>query len=287
MINILKISLFIIFSYSIAALAQKRDQLNDNGPKTEHSSTTSIAPQKTIYEKTPNIKSVYLAYKAKQPYYVIISFLDKKVNETYNLDFEGDIFILSKKYPEIYKLTSESYLKNIAINDSLKIDENFKALIFKRERTDFEVFNGDLDQTTKKQLIENIWATPPKLKAGNVDLVNKISSALKNNKLKAPIDSIQVFKVRIDKKGVFKESELLFGRESSFSRLIKKILSDRETFFFKDGTSKFLPAIRLNTAAPFETNLKIYVRLQPDGNIIIKTPLVQRNWSGEITQTNN
>lgn len=76
--------------------------------------------------------------------------------------------------------------------------------------------------------------------------------------------SLGIFKVRIDKKGIFKESELLFGRESSFSRLINKILSDRETFFFKDGTSKFLPAIRLNTATPFETNLKIYIRLQPD-----------------------
>lgn len=242
-----------------------------------------IATNQTFFKTYDSINSILIGYKDLKPYYILLNFKNDSLGEKtehFDLTFEGDLWLLKKAYPSIKVLDLESDVFNSGASLGIEKIQRIKSITIERNKLQLSLFNANISSATRDYLIENIWARPATYVGGTKEL-EKILSSINSPKLsKNDVDSVFLFKIKISKKGALEEVEPVYGNNSSYSKVLQKKLSEKNTNYLGDGTSKWKAAMRVNVSRPMNSILKIYVKRSQNGQITIKIPTVLRNWTG-------
>ncbi|MGK6351926.1 hypothetical protein [Parapedobacter sp. DT-150] len=209
--------------------------------------------------------SLYYSSKTQHPY----SPLDNQdPDEFYDLEFDGDLYRLSKKYkqitmPVLPTLTMQ-YLPNITDRQDIKTYYDVKALIYKDDSIAYQFSqyhhpdDPDIAIYTSKQRKEMFDA---KFKGGGTQLA-KILEANYNEQQQVSVkDSILIFRGVVHRDGFLNDVELIQGQQSQFSNFIQQSL--------EESSKSWIPARQGGRSVMFAVN--IYVRLNNDDSIMVST----------------
>lgn len=275
------LGIIICFYFTSASIAQT-SRNNDPAFWTDDIQF-DIATNQAFFKSYDSINSIIIGYKDLKPYYVLLNFKNDSLGEKtehFDLTFEGDLWLLKKAYPSIEVLDLQSDLFNSNASLGIEKIQRIKSITIERKKLQLSLFNATISSTTRDYLIENIWARPATYVGGTKELEKNLSSISPPNLSKNEVDSVFLFKVKISKKGNLEEVEPVYGNKSSYSKALQKKLSEKNTSYFGDGTSKWKAAMRVNVSRPMNSILKIYVKRSQNGQIRIKIPTVLRNWTG-------
>lgn len=244
----------------------------------------NIATNQTFFKTYDSINSIFMGYKDLKPYYILLKFENDSFgerNEHFDLTFQGDLWLLKKVYPSIEVLDLQSDVFNSNVGLGIEKIQRIKSITIERKKLQITLFNNTISSDTRDDLTENVWAFPARYIGGTKELERNLSSISPPKLSKNEVDSVFLFKVKISKKGNLEEVEPVYGNKSSYSKVLQKKLSEKNTNYFSDGSPKWKAAIRYNVSRPMNSILKIYVKRSHDGQITIKIPTVLRNWTGK------
>jgi len=242
-----------------------------------------IATNQTFFKSYDWINSIVLGYKDLKPYYILLNFKNDSLGtktEHFDLTFEGDLWLLKKAYPsiEVLDLQSDEFNSNASLG--IEKIQRIKSITIERKKLHLSLFSATISSGTRDYLTENVWAFAARYVGGTKELEKNLSSISRPELSKNDVDSVFLFKVKISKEGDLEEVEPIYGNKSSYSKALQKKLSEKNTNYFGDGTSKWKAAMRGNVSRPLNSILKIYAKRSQNGQITIKTPTVLRNWTG-------
>lgn len=242
-----------------------------------------IATNQTFFKSYDSINSIVIGYKDLKPYYILLNFKNDplgKNTEHFDLTFEGDLWLLKEAYPciEVLDLHSDEFNSNASLG--IEKIQRIKSITIERKKLQLSLFNATISSVTRDVLIENIWARPARYVGGTKELEKILSSISRPKLSKNDVDSVFLFKVKISKKGNVEEVDPVFDNKSSYTIALQKKLSEKNTSYFGDGTSKWKAAMRENISRPMNSILKIYVKRSQNGQLTIEIPTVLRNWTG-------
>lgn len=243
----------------------------------------NIATNQTFFKTYDSINSIIIGYKDLKPYYILLKFENDSFGEKtehFDLTFEGDLWLLKKAYPSIEVLDLQSDVFNSNVGLGIEKIQRIKSITIERKKIQITLFNNTISSDTRDDLTENVWAFPATYIGGTKVLERNLSSISSPMPSKNDVDSVFLFKVKISKKGDVEEVEPVQGDKSSYSKVLQKKLSEKNTNYFSDGSPKWKAAIRYNVSRPMNSILKIYIKRSHDGQITIRIPTVLRNWTG-------
>lgn len=201
-----------------------------------------------IFSLYSDLDSIHLQFEQKEADFIILFFRkasDSPVSEFFDLQFEGDKYLLQRKYNLIF-----SYLFNFKECDKVqrceKIDE-FKISYYPNTfRFTKRYSPGLLYASAKKSKMEELFDT---IKA-EFDVLKILEN-----------DSVLIFQAIVNREGGLGDMELIFGRRSSFSHfLIGQFLGS--------GSGVFTP-LRDGGGSPRRGLIDLSVRLHEDGKTTI------------------
>ena len=194
----------------------------------------------------------------------------------YDLNFEGDRFILNQNYPWLnlpdIKEIQAKYL-NADLNNTIKYLSKISlyrdsAVYYFSDNIDF---HGNIPP----------WGFPVKYLGDINNLQQQIATQLSSLGANALIDSVCVFELIISRSGELKSINLIGGTESDLSNIVKATFLSKENRYF--GNSKkvtWYPAIIYSSGRPIETKLKVFVKVNKDKSVQISLPKTMRNFTG-------
>ena len=117
----------------------------------------------------------------------------------------------------------------------------------------------------------------------NIDEGMVTRVGLKAGKIAA--DSIIVFRATViagesRNQDKLQMDELIYGKETYFSDIVRKVLNDTNNKSSMPGHSNWAAATNAS-ARPQTTRIKIFAWLKPDGQVELKLPSKLQNWTGD------
>lgn len=232
--------------------------------------------------KNRNIKYMDIGYFDKKASYVKI-YVNETIqlngfnenNHYFDLNFEGDMYILKQNYPSInlpspMRITSQ----NIYGQESNDLYDIRRVSIYPDSTIFFYSKNSIFDRE------KTLWGVPAKY-IGNLKVIQEeISDNLKQNKLDQLKDSICVFEIVVTKEGELESGKLIGGDKSIFTQSVFETFFLKKNRYFEDSRSMWRPAVIYSSGRPINTKLKLYARLNKNGSVSIKLPNTLRNFTG-------
>lgn len=219
-----------------------------------------------FFRKNVSIQEISVVFRGEKPYAVFLIYEDEHSREHYDLEFEGDAYLLEHKYGTIqYRapIISAYYKQQNQLRT--KPYEQIGAII----RQDSVIYHIS---TGKHGVEEDIIGGPPQLLEGVGELANTIRELYLKKNLSGEIDSVLVFQGNIGKlpQNQIRNLRLVAGKESYFSKIAYEEIQNKKNAWRPAGIS----------VGPIATEVRIYVRLNKDGSVTIKTPRRLRTLSG-------
>lgn len=202
------------------------------------------------------------------------SFLHKEDNYYFDLNFEGDKYILNQNYswlhiPDIRDINPESLPKNDEINylSTISIYRDSTIYYFTKHKD----FYGK---------VIPLWGFPAKYLGSIEARQQQIAKELSVIQSDAVNDSICVLEIIILKNGEVTDVKSIGGKNSELNDIAKRaIFSDKNKDFGKYKPT-WRAAIMYNSGRPMDTKLKMFIKLKKDGSIEIALPKTMRNFTG-------
>lgn len=262
----LQLNIMFIFLVGNACAQQKEDSMS-----TTFGELTRVTIENNIAENLgTNIKNIGYYFINGELSDVIVRF-EKPIedlnfganeeflirNKGFEMTNEADIVLLNEQFPNIKSppkptMTSANYLGDV---DTSK-NYNIYAIERYRDSTIY-TFSTGLEMKHSFYFLTKAYFR------GNVEeFKNDIKSSMLVTKPVEIIDSIVILEGIISKDGNFENPSLIYGGKSSFSELLLQKL--RKT--------KWRPAFLSSTGAKWRVKIRIYVRLNEDGDITIVYP---------------
>jgi len=246
-----------------------------------HQELKVLSLQKSNFED-PDIKYIDIGYFDQKASYVkiysrnVISLDGRKEDSKYfDLNFDGDVYILKQNYPTI---SLPSPLNITSQNIHGQKNDDFYDIRRISIYPDSTLYYYSINSFFEKE--KTMWGIPAKYKGDIISIQNEISEMMKQNTSIHRSDSIAVFEITITKKGVIKSGVLIGGKSSVFSKYVYETLVKNKNAYFSDGTPKWKPAIIYSSGRPIETKLKVYAKLDKNNTVTIKLPNTLRNFTG-------
>jgi hypothetical protein len=234
--------------------------------------------------KDDNVNYINIIYSNQQASYIKIFLKNiskfngiSEDNKYYDLNFEGDRFMLYKEYswldlPNIQEVQTE-YL-NANSNTNIKYINDVSLY---RDSVVY-YFSDDIDFQGKTPL----WCFPAKYLGDLNDLQQQIATKLSSIETTTLIDSVCVFELIISVSGELKSIKLIGGTESDLSNIAKATFLSKENRYFDNSKKvKWKSAMRYNSSRPIETKLKVFVKVNKDKSVQIILPKTMRNFTGK------
>ncbi|MGA6121721.1 hypothetical protein [Sphingobacterium anhuiense] len=202
------------------------------------------------------------------------SFLHKEDNYYFDLNFEGDKYILSQNYPwlhipDINDINPESLPKNDEINylSTISIYRDSTIYYFTKHKD----FYGK---------VIPLWGFPAKYLGSIEARQQQIAKELSVIQSDAVNDSICVLEIIILKNGEVTDVKSIGGKNSELNDIAKKAIFLDKNKDFGQYKPTWRAAIMYNSGRPIDTKLKMFIKLKKDGNVEILLPKTMRNFTG-------
>ena len=235
-----------------------------------------------FFDKNSELKNIALIYKDGKPYYVMLAFFNKGYDydryEHYDLMFEGDNYLLNDKYGLIDHVKPEVYFHTASIRDTSTAFIISSTAIY-RDTVFYRFFQQWPGMEIKKTNPEGIVGMPAKYKGNLEDVGTKIAKQLKAAENAGVTDSTLVFQGTISKNGKLEALELVVGQASALSEITEEVLLGKDSDISTGGERYEWNAANIDRG-PIESKARIYVKLEPEGKVTIKTPRVLRTFTG-------
>ena len=275
--------LFLGIFYSTDLLAQlKSAKLVDNINQILEIAIPDIS-NRHIFKENLSLKSISVIYKNEWPYYVNFNFNDSKnkygKSEHYDLAFEGDSLLLNQKYGYIHVIDLKSSIKSIWGKKDTTTSFTISSTAIYRDTVFYRFFQQWPGMEIKKTNPEGIVGMPAKYK-GDLEVVGaQIVKQLKAKRNTEVTDSTLVFQGTISKNGKLEALELVVGQASALSEITEEVLLRKDGDISTGGERYEWNAANIDRG-PIESKARIYVKLEPEGKVTIKTPRVLRTFTG-------
>lgn len=229
-----------------------------------------------IYPKEDNayLKETFLEGPFKQKFFF------------FDFGFEADKIVFKQKYHHIQLLTFPfARIVNMYEKEDSSKKYTIEGVRLYSDSTIY-VYTNSYEADSKI----SYFGFPAKYKGDLQGLETRISRDIASTTSKTPIDSILVYEAVVSfspsdfgriRHTKFELRRLLYGKESVFSGIVERNLRAEETNFYEDGKPKWVAAIQGSSGTPMDTKVKIYVRLNADGSVIIKLPRMLGNFTGD------
>ena len=227
--------------------------------------------------KQPGLKSITVVYKKNEPYFVFLNFGHKIARSTerlhFDLAFEGDAFLLSKNYGNITFIEPKRIKNTPWPDDNMPV--TLTGLTFDGDSV---AFRGEHNAKIK---FDPDWVVgmPAKYKGNLENVGTKIAKQLKAAGNAGVTDSTLVFQGTISKNGKLEALELVVGQASALSEITEEVLLRKDGDISTGGERYEWNAANIDRG-PIESKARIYVKLEPEGKVTIKTPRVLRTFTG-------
>ena len=264
---------FLIFIGLFVSGLYAQTAFKNSGSRPRVKMTISLADTSNnhFFREHPEVHELHVWYGSGIPGTIYIYFDEKnsrnvkREREAFDLRFEGDAYLFKEKYPPLKHNLPKVDIESIyPDNESCPTHDRFEASVFRDSVVYF--FSQDcVYDNLKKDNAErgdNFPATP---RVRPQELGNNIAEAFRAINTPGQVDSLLVFQGTVGKnlKGEsIRNLHLVIGDASVFSDLVEKELAQPLIW---------TPAI-LGGVVPRETTIRIYVRLEQDGSVTLKTP---------------
>lgn len=197
----------------------------------------------------------------------------------FDLSFEGDRLVFKKNYSSI-EVPLTPRLQFLDKRGKLSPECSYKLIsigVFK----DSSVFFFSADSLPEPMF----WGQPAKFKGELRLLETQISQKLADLNVKRNPDSIIVFRATViagesRNQDKLQMDELIYGKETYFSDIVRKVLNDTNNKSSMPGHSNWAAATNAS-ARPQTTRIKIFAWLKPNGQVELKLPSKLQNWTGD------
>ncbi|MEJ5147505.1 hypothetical protein [Sphingobacterium sp. MYb388] len=241
--------------------------------------------------KDDNITHIYVGYSNEKAYFIKLftkktttfdrkngdtsqSFLHKENNYYFDLNFEGDKYILNQNYPWLHLPSIEDiYPKNLPKNDEI----NYLSKISIYRDSTIYYF------TTHKDFygqIMPLWGFPAKYLGSIEAREQQIAKELSLNQSDAVNDSICVLEIIILKTGKVTDVKSIGGKNSELNDIAERAIFLDKNKDFGKYKPKWRAAIMYDSGRPMDTKLKMFLKLKKDGSVEISLPKTMRNYTG-------
>lgn len=199
----------------------------------------------------------------------------KENSQHFDLNFEGDVYMLNQNYPLI-DLPSLMHITNQNGYGKAKNDVFYiKEISIYRDSTIFIYLkNKVLDKG------RTLGGFPAKYLGNLKEIEEEIALNLAKNKSIPLKDSVCVFELVVTKQGALESGKLIGGEKSTFTELVYETVFLEKNRNFEDGKSKWKSAITYSSGRPINTKLKLYARVNNDGSVSVGLPSTLRNFTG-------
>lgn len=224
-----------------------------------------------FFRDHPDIKQIWVSYRDGNPMHVLplteLYRIGHIKGQLYDLEYEGDAYVLAQKYGRINFVTPRIDIKPLRSEkdtceryDILDAYISRDSILFEYKQrcllVDVEEINTDRIIGWPAQWIGNIKKLSIELESAFAKVENKLN-----------IDSAIVFTGKVDKKGLMHELGLEVGKPSAFSDLIQDYILKSEY----GGLRKWKPAVLFTSGQNVICQIRIYARLNKDGSIHLST----------------
>jgi len=257
------------FLFSTGLLAQPTKRQIDSGRWYIEFSMPDTA-NRGFLSRHDSLNSITVVYKDKLPYIIFLNFpksVPGRERMHFDLAFAGDRYFFLNKYGPVRQFS----VKQI---DQIKWPEHGTTDVILTSTT----FDGDsvfcrgeftLPNVKKFNADWNVGA-PAKFRGDIKSLEEKIAREFRKVSDGMVIDSLLVFEGTVTTQFKLEGLSLVVGRKSAFSDLAARVLLEPKAGWY--------PAT--NSIRPVEGRSRIFVKLKPDGAVIIETPRILRTMSG-------
>lgn len=221
-----------------------------------------------FFRSNPDMYGLFVGYEDEKPISISLyrsadrykKHLGHIPDEYYDLQFEGDKYLLEKRHYQIHipvlPVLNLGYLSNIGDLKRFKTRYAIKAAVYK----DSIAYVFDL------------WSYPDTLNSFDVRVINtaqykgktsmlsgQLEAVFRKKRMKIVTDSVVVFRGKVHYDGSLSEVELIGGQYGPFSEVIRQGL--------EESGKTWLPGIQ--GGRPVRSYIRIYARLQPDNRIAV------------------
>lgn len=229
--------------------------------------------------KNPEINHIYYSFESGRVKYIKIYFKDssttknpslaslREQSKAFDLTFRGDSLMLMKDYPSLH-VPSVPYLTS--------------QTIFRKKDNSIDYVIAEATQYTDS--IDYIYTRGYTIPYGNgygmhakyygslKDLAMQIRKRLAEEGLTKMEETEIVFLGKVDKKGKFGTTELIYGTRSRFADIAEDVLN--KSIFWKS-------AINATSGGAMDINLKVYVKKDNSNEITLQLPERLYNFTGD------
>lgn len=242
-----------------------------------------------IFDLHSKLDYIYITYRDDNPATISFNYRPnqegKSVNEMLYLTFEGDRYLLAKKYPGFTlpkparsKIEYLSWVKNFrdssiyyglttrVVRDSVMHDFKFYTLSKSSRR--YRELEGNFGIVTAVKdsslttIPDTLYSLHPKPKGGFSKVKKKLEDSFQQWKLITVLDSALLFSGIVETNGSFGNLKLEIGEPSLFS---EKVID-----FIERESLKWWPRA-INTTRKVRQKTKIFIRLNHDETITLST----------------
>ncbi|OOG20039.1 hypothetical protein BWD42_09205 [Sphingobacterium sp. CZ-UAM] len=253
-----------------------------NGSSQENGQIKVLSLEKETI-KDDNVNYINVIYANQKASYIKIFSIKttqfngwKEDHNYFDLNFEGDRFILHQDYPWLnLPNIQEVQAKYLNANLNANIKYLNKASLYRDSSVYY--FSDNIDFYGKIPP----WGFPAKYLGDINNLQQQIATQVSSLGANALIDSVCVFELIISRSGELKSINLIGGTESDLSNIVKAIFLLKENRYFDNSKKvKWSPAIIYSSGRPIETKLKVFVKVNKDKSVQILLPKTMRNFTG-------
>lgn len=227
--------------------------------------------------RNDSLKSIGVGYKDKQPYIVLLNLKESnRTSKHFDLALEGDRYLLAKKYGTIRYLTAEQI-------DRIPWPESGEATNLAGTKFDGDsVFcSGVVILSNRRPFDPDGGLWPPARYQGDLNtLAATIAERLAKEGKGVAFDSALVFEGKVTKQFQLKDLTLVLGEKSFFSEVAADVLLEKEAGAGSEPPrAGWFPAM-IDRGA-IEAKIRIFVKLEQDGTVMIETPRRLRSLTGD------
>jgi hypothetical protein len=230
---------------------------------------------KYFFNKHPALKSIDVLYKNNQPYAVFLNFENERDNhdrrEHYDLAFEGDAYVLQQKYGVIHLKSPMARLRSGGGRNATNVVFGITVASINKDSILYRGRQQLSDGTIEGYNPDWVTGAPARYTGEMKFVENRIARKFAEAEPTTPVDSIVVFRGTVSKQGHLSDMELIAGKQSDFSDLVRAdFLLPRDELGLLPPRRDWRPAII--SRGGIDTKFNIYARLNKDGSVTIKTP---------------
>lgn len=239
----------------------------------------AVVLKKSILDE--KVKNIHFAYFDDEVLYASFQLVDtfqfynwKDDTQYFDLNFEGDVYILNQNYPEtelpLTMHVSEQTMNGVAKKDNFRI---YHVSVYRDSTVYVYTKNVLLPKGVR------FGALPVRYLGDLKAIEEEIALNLAKDKsiLK---DSVCVFELILTKQQELISGTLIGGKKSIFTDLVYDTMFLNKNRNFEDGKSKWRAAIFASSGRPFTSKFKLYAKLNKDGSVSIKLPKTLGSFTG-------